>query len=147
MNDDILKGKWAQLTKGDWVVTGLAGVDQQAGRLVFTGRMDGPLTEQVYALDYRKPDKPLRISDPAFFTGAKMAHLSLLPQGQPERHRRALRMVRQMNEERFGNCTNIGECEAVCPKSIKLEVIGRMNRDFIKASFTERGEPLRAEAG
>jgi succinate dehydrogenase / fumarate reductase iron-sulfur subunit len=83
----------------------------------------------------------------ALFTGAKMAHLSLLPQGQPERDRRALRMVRRMTEELFGNCTNIGECEAVCPKSIRLEVIGRMNRDFIKASFTERGEPLRTEAG
>ena len=82
----------------------------------------------------------------ALFTGAKMAHLGLLPQGQPERHRRAVRMVQQMNEEVFGNCTNIGECEAVCPKGIKMEVIGYLNRDFIKASWTERREPLRNEA-
>jgi succinate dehydrogenase / fumarate reductase iron-sulfur subunit len=72
----------------------------------------------------------------ALFTGAKIAHLGLLPQGQPERHDRAVRMVRQFNAEQFGSCTNIGECEAVCPKEIKLEVIARMNRDFIKASLS-----------
>jgi succinate dehydrogenase / fumarate reductase iron-sulfur subunit len=74
----------------------------------------------------------------ALFTGAKIAHLSLLPQGQPERYQRALRMVRQFNAEDFGGCTNIGECEAVCPKEIKLEVIARMNRDFIQASWRRR---------
>jgi succinate dehydrogenase / fumarate reductase iron-sulfur subunit len=62
--------------------------------------------------------------------------LGLLPQGQPERHQRALSMVRQFNAEQFGSCTNIGECEAVCPKEIKLEVIARMNRDFIHASLS-----------
>ena len=72
----------------------------------------------------------------ALFTGAKIAHLGLLPQGQPERHQRALSMVRQFNAEQFGSCTNIGECEAVCPKEIKLEVIARMNRDFIHASLS-----------
>jgi succinate dehydrogenase / fumarate reductase iron-sulfur subunit len=72
----------------------------------------------------------------ALFTGAKIAHLGLLPQGQPERHQRALRMVRQFNVENFGSCTNIGECEAVCPKEIKLEVIARMNRDFIRAGLS-----------
>ncbi|HEV8042127.1 MAG TPA: succinate dehydrogenase/fumarate reductase iron-sulfur subunit [Bryobacteraceae bacterium] len=71
----------------------------------------------------------------ALFTGAKIAHLGLLPQGQPERRQRALSMVRQFNTEQFGSCTNIGECEAVCPKEIKLEVIARMNRDFIHASL------------
>ena len=74
----------------------------------------------------------------ALFTGAKIAHLGLLPQGQPERHQRALSMVRQYNGEGFGSCTNIGECEAVCPKEISLEVIARMNRDFIGASFERR---------
>src|SRR5436853_941952 len=64
----------------------------------------------------------------ALFTAAKVTHLGLLPQGQPERHDRALNMVGQYNAERFGNCTNIGECEAVCPKEIRIEVIGRMNR-------------------
>ncbi len=72
----------------------------------------------------------------ALFTGAKISHLGLLPQGQPERRGRALRMVRQFNAEQFGSCTNIGECEAVCPKEIKLDVIARMNRDFIRASLT-----------
>ncbi len=74
----------------------------------------------------------------ALFTGAKIAHLGLLPQGQPERNQRALRMVRQFNAEAFGGCTNIGECEAVCPKEIKLEVIARMNHDFLQASLGRR---------
>jgi succinate dehydrogenase / fumarate reductase iron-sulfur subunit len=74
----------------------------------------------------------------ALFTGAKIAHLGLLPQGQPERYQRALRMVRQFNAEEFGGCTNIGECEAVCPKEIKLEVIARMNHDFLQASWRRR---------
>jgi succinate dehydrogenase / fumarate reductase iron-sulfur subunit len=74
----------------------------------------------------------------ALFTGAKIAHLGLLPQGQPERDMRAKAMVAQATAEMFGNCTNIGECEAVCPKEIKLEVIARMNRDFIRASLASR---------
>jgi succinate dehydrogenase / fumarate reductase, iron-sulfur subunit len=75
----------------------------------------------------------------ALFTGAKITHLGTLPQGQPERYRRARAMVAQANAELFGSCTNIGECEAVCPKSIKLEVIARMNRDFVKAAWMGRG--------
>ncbi len=78
----------------------------------------------------------------ALFTSAKIYHLAMLPQGQPEREKRALRMVRTMNDEIFGNCTNIGECEAVCPKGIKLEMIALMNRDFLKASWKERPEPV-----
>ena len=74
----------------------------------------------------------------SLFTGAKISHLGLLPQGQPERHGRALRMVQIAQEETFGNCTNIGECEAVCPKNISLEVIARMNRDFLRGSFLWR---------
>jgi succinate dehydrogenase / fumarate reductase iron-sulfur subunit len=74
----------------------------------------------------------------SLFTGAKLSHLGLLPQGQPERDSRALRMVRQMNIESFGQCTNIGECTAVCPKGIPLEVINRMNGDFIRASWNNK---------
>ena len=81
----------------------------------------------------------------SLFTGAKITHLGMLPQGQPERYDRAMRMVAQAAAEGFGNCTNIGECEAVCPKEIKLEVIARMNHDFITASWTHR--PAQAEAG
>jgi succinate dehydrogenase / fumarate reductase iron-sulfur subunit len=76
----------------------------------------------------------------SLFMAAKIAHLALLPQGQPERERRVTAMVAQAGQELFGSCTNIGECEAVCPKEIKLEVIARMNRDFLKASWTGRGE-------
>src|SRR5688572_21743446 len=72
------------------------------------------------------------------FVAAKVSHLGLLPQGQPERERRALNMVRQMDGEGFGNCTVIGSCEAVCPKEIPLEVIGRMNRDYLLASLKEK---------
>jgi succinate dehydrogenase / fumarate reductase iron-sulfur subunit len=75
----------------------------------------------------------------ALFTAAKITHLGVLPQGQPERSRRAMAMVAQASHEMFGYCTNVGECEAVCPKDIKLEVIARMNRDFLKAVVTARG--------
>ena len=71
----------------------------------------------------------------ALFTAAKITHLGLLPQGQPERASRARGMVARMNLESFGPCTNIGECEAVCPKAIPLAVIARMNRDYLRASF------------
>jgi succinate dehydrogenase / fumarate reductase iron-sulfur subunit len=81
----------------------------------------------------------------ALFTGAKISHLGLLPQGQPERNLRVLSMVARVKEELFGSCTNIGESEAVCPKEIKLEVIARMNRDYLRASWTERGDALRNE--
>ena len=76
----------------------------------------------------------------ALFTGAKISHLRLLPQGQPERFERALKMVAQANEEVFGPCSNIGECEAVCPKEIKLEVIAQMNIDFIRGASIYREE-------
>jgi succinate dehydrogenase / fumarate reductase iron-sulfur subunit len=74
----------------------------------------------------------------SLFTSAKITHLGLLPQGQPERRQRVLSMTAQMNRERFGSCTNIGECEAVCPKEIKLEFIARMNHDFLAASSARR---------
>lgn len=67
------------------------------------------------------------------FTSAKVAHLGLLPQGQPERWTRVLNMVATHDEAGFGNCTNIGECTAVCPKGIPLESISRLNRDLYKA--------------
>jgi succinate dehydrogenase / fumarate reductase iron-sulfur subunit len=68
------------------------------------------------------------------FTSAKISHLGLLPQGQPERQRRALNMVQQMDKEGFGNCTNQFECEAVCPKEISVQFIARMNKDYLNAS-------------
>ena len=67
------------------------------------------------------------------FTAAKITHLGLLPQGQPERDSRVLGMVNQHDAEGFGNCTNIGECTAVCPKGIPLETISRLNRDLLGA--------------
>jgi succinate dehydrogenase / fumarate reductase iron-sulfur subunit len=74
----------------------------------------------------------------SLFLAAKITHLGLLPQGQPEREQRVTAMVAQADQEVFGSCTNIGECEAVCPKGIKLEVIARMNRDFLRANFAGR---------
>ncbi len=67
------------------------------------------------------------------FTAAKITHLGLLPQGQPERDSRVLGMVEQMDFEGFGGCTNIGECAAACPKGIPLDVISRLNRDLMGA--------------
>lgn len=68
------------------------------------------------------------------FTAAKINHLSLLPQGQPERWTRVIAMVETM-EEFFGSCTNHGECEAACPKNISIDFIAMMNRDYVKAQF------------
>jgi succinate dehydrogenase / fumarate reductase iron-sulfur subunit len=70
------------------------------------------------------------------YTAAKVAHLALLPQGQPERNTRVLNMVQVHDEEGFGGCTNIGECSAVCPKEISMDFIARMNRDLIRASLS-----------
>jgi len=71
------------------------------------------------------------------FTAAKISHLGLLPQGQPERHERARRMVERMDAEGFGSCTNHGECEAACPKGISVLFIARMNADFVLARLDE----------
>lgn len=75
----------------------------------------------------------------SLFTAAKITHLGLLPQGQPERYRRALSMVEQMDLESFGNCTLYGECQAACPKEISIDTITRMNRDFIRAGLSGTG--------
>ena len=81
------------------------------------------------------------------FTSAKVSHLGHLPQGQPERYRRVLSMVAQMDQEGFGSCTNIGECEAVCPKEINLGFIARMNRDLIKSAVISRPESKGGDGG
>ncbi len=74
----------------------------------------------------------------SLFTGSKVTHLASLPQGQPERDRRALAMVEQMDAEGFGSCTNIGECSAACPKEIPMDVIAQMNADVRRASRRSR---------
>ncbi|MBL9152609.1 MAG: succinate dehydrogenase/fumarate reductase iron-sulfur subunit [Verrucomicrobiales bacterium] len=71
------------------------------------------------------------------FVGAKAAHLNLLPQGKPEQDKRVLAMVRQMDAEGFGGCTNQYECEAVCPKEISADVIAKLNRDYTAAAVKE----------
>jgi succinate dehydrogenase / fumarate reductase iron-sulfur subunit len=68
------------------------------------------------------------------FTAAKITHLGLMPQGQPERSGRVTAMVDQMDAEGFGGCTNTGECTAVCPKGIPLETISRLNADLLTAT-------------
>jgi succinate dehydrogenase / fumarate reductase iron-sulfur subunit len=75
-------------------------------------------------------------SSAMLFVSAKVSQLALLPQGQVERKERALNMVKQMDEEGFGNCTNTGACEAECPKGISLENIARLNREYLGASLT-----------
>ncbi len=69
------------------------------------------------------------------FTAAKLAHLSFLPQGKIERHQRVLNMITVHDAEGFGNCTNMGECSAVCPKGISLDTIARLNRDLVMAAL------------
>ncbi len=72
------------------------------------------------------------------FVGAKVSHLALLPQGQVERTPRVLAMVEQMDREGFGNCSNIYECEAACPKAVSVENIARLNREYVRASLASR---------
>jgi succinate dehydrogenase / fumarate reductase iron-sulfur subunit len=74
------------------------------------------------------------------FVAAKVSHLGLLPQGQPERSERVRRMVARMDAEGFGNCTNYYECEAACPKEISVGFIARMNRDYLKAAVAGAGD-------
>jgi len=76
----------------------------------------------------------------SLFTSAKISHLGLLPQGQPERYRRALKMVAQMDLESFGQCTLFGECQEACPKEISIDFISRMNRDFMYGAVTATEE-------
>ena len=73
------------------------------------------------------------------FVGAKISHLGLLPQGRVEARPRVLAMVEQMDREGFGNCGNIYECEAACPKAISVENIARLNREYVRASVCDRG--------
>ncbi len=75
-------------------------------------------------------------SSALLFVSAKVSHLALLPQGDPERKSRAMNMVAQMDKEGFGSCTNTGACEAVCPKGISIENIARLNREYIMGAAT-----------
>jgi len=75
------------------------------------------------------------------FVGAKISHLGLLPQGQPERAKRARQMVAAMEREAFGACTNFRSCEAVCPKEISISGIARMNKDYRRAMFAGAAAP------
>lgn len=75
-------------------------------------------------------------SSALLFVSAKVSHLALLPQGAPEKKKRAMNMVAQMDKEGFGSCTNTGACEAVCPKEISIENIARLNREYMLAGAT-----------
>ena len=75
-------------------------------------------------------------SSAMLFVGAKINHLSLLPQGQAERSNRSINMVNQMDDEGFGGCTNTGACEVTCPKNISTESIVNLNKEFIKSNLT-----------
>ena len=83
----------------------------------------------------------------SLFTAAKISHLGHLPQGQAERSKRALAMVAQMDAEGFGPCTLYGECQEACPKEISIDVIARMNRDYLAATLKKRPERAIADAG
>lgn len=80
----------------------------------------------------------------SLFTGAKVSHLALFPQGQPERYQRVREMVAAMDREGFGNCTMHRECEAVCPKAISVDFIAKMNREYLMASLAHQPEKIQA---
>lgn len=79
-------------------------------------------------------------SSASLFLSAKITHLAMLPQGHPLRERRVLRMVEQADKEGFGHCTNIGECQAACPKDIRIDFIAEMRREYAKAVMNHRPE-------
>jgi len=81
------------------------------------------------------------------FAAAKVSHLGLLPQGQPERDTRVVTMVAQMDAEGFGACTNHGECMAACPKEISIDFIAQLNRDYWKAVVSRKPQAARANGG
>src|SRR5207245_409941 len=81
------------------------------------------------------------------FVAAKVSHLGLLPQGQPERSTRVVNLVAQMDAEGFGACTNHGECMAACPKEISIDFIARLNRDYLKAVVSRPSSVVRERAG
>ena len=81
------------------------------------------------------------------FVAAKVSHLGLLPQGQPERDTRVVSMVTQMDAERFGACSNHGECMAACPKEISIDFIAQLNRDYWKAVVSRKAQAARANGG
>jgi succinate dehydrogenase / fumarate reductase iron-sulfur subunit len=84
----------------------------------------------------------------SLFTAAKITHLNILPQGQPERNKRTLKMVERMDLEGFGSCSLFGECQEACPKEISIDAIAHMNRDYMRAALTGPGhEPSTAGAG
>ena len=83
----------------------------------------------------------------SLFTAAKVTHLGLLPQGQPERYRRALQMVDQMDLENFGSCTLFGECQEACPKGISIDSMMHLNRDFLLATASKKEEKSELGAG
>jgi len=83
----------------------------------------------------------------SLFTAAKVSHLGLLPQGQPERYRRVTRMVEQMDLEGFGGCTLYGECQEACPKLISIDTIARMNRDYFRGAAFARTESTAGGSG
>ena len=74
-------------------------------------------------------------SSASLFTGAKLSHLNALPQGQPEKNKRSIAMINQMEKEGFGDCSNYAECEAVCPVGISISAIAQMRKDYVKAIF------------
>lgn len=76
------------------------------------------------------------------FTAAKVTHMNSLPQGKAEQDRRTLAMVTTMDGEGFGGCTNVGECEAACPKSISLDMIAHLNRDYLRAQTKNLLNPV-----
>lgn len=81
----------------------------------------------------------------SLFAGAQVTRFAMLPQGQPERERRVLNLVHEMEEEGFGNCSNIGECQAACPKDIELENISRLRREYLRAAWNRSGPDADAE--
>ena len=117
-----------------------------ARRLSAGGELDSDSESTTLIWQWKRPlasdaahaPRPVQMDRPCFSPLPKVSHLSLLPQGHPERESRVLRMVSVMDAEGFGNCTNTYECEAVCPAEISASFIAKLNREYARAAV-QRG--------
>ncbi len=127
---------------------------QQAGGFI-SARIGSPQDANAILISKEKADKAMDAAScigcgacvaacpnasAMLFTSAKVAHLNYLPQGEPEKNRRTIAMVEKMDALGFGNCSNYGECQAVCPKGITLDFIAKMNRDYAIAKAAQAAE-------
>jgi succinate dehydrogenase / fumarate reductase iron-sulfur subunit len=120
------------IAAGGYISAGIGGAQDANNILVSKERSDGAM-DSAACIGCGACVAACKNAAAHLFTSAKITHMALLPQGEPEREPRVMRMVEQMETEGFGNCSNEGECEAVCPKLIPISNIAKMVREYTRA--------------